>query len=186
MFGTVLKVGAGRGFVIATEDARYVVTAAHCCFDALPDPMSSPGELCRALLGPLAREPSVLAECIFIDPVADLAVFGEPDGQEYDTDPYRRLTDSAPPFGLGKLTRRRQRHGPPAATSDALMLSLDGDWFACRITSQGRVLRIEDAAQPIRRGMSGSPIPARPLGMPTRRSGRLFSTGRPPQGRLRF
>jgi hypothetical protein len=30
MKGTVIQVGDGRGFVIATREARYVVTAAHC------------------------------------------------------------------------------------------------------------------------------------------------------------
>ena len=38
------------------------------------------------------------------------------------------------------------------------MLSLDGTWFACRITSFGLVLWVEAAAQPIKGGMSGSPI----------------------------
>jgi hypothetical protein len=31
MRGTVIKVGSGgRGFIIETKEARYVVTAAHC------------------------------------------------------------------------------------------------------------------------------------------------------------
>ena len=38
------------------------------------------------------------------------------------------------------------------------MLSLDGTWFACRIISFGLVLWVEAAAQPIKGGMSGSPI----------------------------
>jgi len=48
--------------------------------------------------------------------------------------------------------------GNREATSEALMLSLDGEWFSCRITSVGSLLWIEDAAQPIRSGMSGSPV----------------------------
>ncbi len=44
------------------------------------------------------------------------------------------------------------------AVSEARMLSLDGEWFACRIGSAGRCLWFEDTAQPIRGGMSGSPI----------------------------
>jgi hypothetical protein len=36
MLGTVIKVGSGgRGFIIETDEARYVVTAAHC-LDELP------------------------------------------------------------------------------------------------------------------------------------------------------
>lgn len=38
------------------------------------------------------------------------------------------------------------------------MLSLDGEWFNCRITSLGRSLWFEEAAQPVIGGMSGSPI----------------------------
>jgi hypothetical protein len=34
---TVVQARGGRGFVIATEEARYVVTAAHC----LPDPAAA-------------------------------------------------------------------------------------------------------------------------------------------------
>jgi hypothetical protein len=37
------------------------------------------------LLSPLGAEPHVWAECLFVDPVADLAVLGPVDGQElYD------------------------------------------------------------------------------------------------------
>ena len=47
--------------------------------------------------------------------------------------------------------------GDPAS-SDARMLSLDGEWFGHRIVSFGRMLWVEAAAQPIKGGMSGSPI----------------------------
>jgi hypothetical protein len=50
------------------------------------------------------------------------------------------------------------RQGPREAVSDARMLSLDGEWFKCRVTSRGRSLLVEEAAQPIVGGMSGSPI----------------------------
>lgn len=33
------------------------------------------------ILGPLGAEPSVWVECLFADPVADIALLGEPDGQ---------------------------------------------------------------------------------------------------------
>jgi hypothetical protein len=36
----------------------------------------------RALLGPLGQEPTVWTECLFADPVVDIAVLGAPDGQE--------------------------------------------------------------------------------------------------------
>ena len=61
---------------------------------------------------------------------------------------------------MGKLQSPRRPRGLPGdpASSDAQMLSLDGEWFACRITSFGLVLWVEGAAQPIKGGMSGSPI----------------------------
>jgi hypothetical protein len=61
---------------------------------------------------------------------------------------------------VGRLQSPRRRRGLPGypAPSDARMLSLDGEWFAGRITSFGLVLWVEAAAQPINGGMSGSPI----------------------------
>jgi len=104
----------------------------------------------------------VWAECIFVDPIADLAVLCEPDNQELsaEAEAYQRLIGEAVPFNLGRLrfTRPRGAAGPRQAVSGARMLSLDGDWFTCAIRSLGRSLLIEDATQPIRSGMTGSPI----------------------------
>jgi hypothetical protein len=38
------------------------------------------------------------------------------------------------------------------------MLSLEGEWFKCRVMSLGGSLWLDEAAQPIVGGMSGSPI----------------------------
>jgi hypothetical protein len=63
------------------------------------------------------------------------------------------------PLQFGRLAtiERRGLPGDPAS-SDARMLSLDGEWFACRTTSFGLLLWVEAAAQPIKGGMSCSPI----------------------------
>lgn len=45
------------------------------------------------LIGPLGAEPTVTAECVFVDPVADISVLGSPDGQE-----------PMPPLPIGALT----------------------------------------------------------------------------------
>jgi hypothetical protein len=114
------------------------------------------------------QRPGVAAQA-FYNRINDLAVFGEPDSQVLgrEADAYRTLTENATPFTIGRLRfhrlRRRSQDGtvislPRRAVSAALMLSLDGEWFKCRITSRGRVLWIEDAAQPVQPGMSGSPI----------------------------
>jgi hypothetical protein len=85
-----------------------------------------------------------------------------PDGQELSdrADAYEKLIEAATPFTVGKLQSSRRQRGLPGdpASSDAQMLSLDGKWFVCRITSFGLVLWVEAAAQPIKGGMSGSPI----------------------------
>jgi len=49
------------------------------------------------LLAPLGAEPSVSAECLFADPIGDIAVLGPPDGQELPDlwEAYDRLVESA-------------------------------------------------------------------------------------------
>src|SRR5208282_2594949 len=75
----------GRGFVAETGGQTLIVTAAHC-LPNLPPGMGG-GALTEELtyaniLGQLGEEPTAWAECLFVDPVADLAVLGSPDGQE--------------------------------------------------------------------------------------------------------
>jgi hypothetical protein len=81
----VVKVGDGRGFVVATEDNdRVIITAAHC-LPHLPavTPISFPEERTyKSLLGLLeATSCTVSAECLFVDPIADVAVLYNPDDQ---------------------------------------------------------------------------------------------------------
>jgi hypothetical protein len=182
--GTVVQVDDGRGFISATKHARYVVTAAHCV-GKLPDPQPArySSEITyQDFIGPLGEPRHVWAECVFMDPIADIAVFGSPYNPALweEAQAYEALTEQATPFRIGKLRFSRQRprfrevemtvdgerrsfqwrrlRGPSEAASDARMLSLDGTWFSCRLKSPGRSLWIEKAAQPIVGGMSGSPI----------------------------
>src|SRR5688572_22382495 len=85
----VVRVGDGRGFLVegtsfSRERERFVITAAHC-LPRFPEP--HPGSYGEErtypdLLGPLDGEPSVWAELVFADPIADLAVLGPPDPEE--------------------------------------------------------------------------------------------------------
>jgi hypothetical protein len=84
----VLKVGDGRGFVIevpapqgAPHKQRVVVTAAHCLPYMPPAHMASGWNerTYRRLIGPLGGELIATAECLFADPVRDVAVLGPPD-----------------------------------------------------------------------------------------------------------
>jgi hypothetical protein len=105
----IVKVGEGRGFVVQGR-TRYVITAAHCLpFQPLPHPGSYTQERTyEALLGPIEGEQRVSAECLFVDPVADLAVLGSPDNQAMfdeaqlyvewvETLPALRVSDLPPP-----------------------------------------------------------------------------------------
>ena len=171
--GTVIQVGesGGRGFFIEALGERYVITAAHCIGDLPPaDRWSYIQERTRAnWLGLIGGPRNVWAECLFADPVADIAVFGEPDGQAlFDKwEAYLEFAEQAVPFALGKMRFRNKQHRLPdgtkfagnrKASSNAQLFSLDGEWFPCRISTFGRSIFIEDAAQPIQGGMSGSPI----------------------------
>jgi len=174
-----VAVDGGRGFVIETKDRSLIVTAAHCLIrdgeSYLPPPhgLSYTQERTYAnLLGPLDGERNVWAECLFADPVADIAVLGSPDGQVLwdQAEAYDALVDAAVPLKLGALPPfKAQHHTLPDGTEIALepiaegaawLLSLSGQWFACRVTSTGRSLQISDAEEGIRGGMSGSPIVA--------------------------
>jgi hypothetical protein len=84
----VIRVGEGRGFIVkdagearlGRRDERIVITAAHCLpkFPPCHAAFSDCERTYKALLGPLGQEPTVWAECLFADPVADIAVLGEP------------------------------------------------------------------------------------------------------------
>jgi hypothetical protein len=76
---SVLTVGAGRGFVVESGANRYVLTAAHCMVSSikedLPPCIAAAGaeELTYPkLLSPLGGDPWVWAQCLFVDPTADI------------------------------------------------------------------------------------------------------------------
>ncbi len=88
-----------------------------------------------------------------MNPIADLAVLGQPDNQEFDeqADAYDALVEDATPLRIKALASDRPHK--------AELLALTGEWFACDVNSpSGGSLCIADAAQDIVGGMSGSPI----------------------------
>jgi hypothetical protein len=109
----VLRVGkGGRGFVAETTDKkRCVLTVAHC----LPKiaghdlPPAHPGrdlDECtyQKLLAPLGQKPAVIAECLLVDPISDLAILGQPDNQVFEeADAYAALVEGRPAL---KISRR--------------------------------------------------------------------------------
>lgn len=140
---SVVRVGDGRGFVVRGWPGRLVVTAAHCLPHLPPcHGMSYIEERTYGcLLGPLGEKPTVAAECLFADPVADLAVLGAPDSQE--------LWSDAEQFEA--LTRRCRALRVQQATADGAVwvLQLGGNWVRCRAKHIGGPLWLEEAADVI-------------------------------------
>jgi hypothetical protein len=141
-----VPVGDGRGFVVEEKPGlclypkRYVVTAAHC----LPTDLltlgfgGTWGSTLRDLLSKLGEEPSVWAECIFVDPIADIAVLCEPDNQELgeQAEAYEALTEAATSLALGRAI-------PWGTTVPVSLIALDGHRIAGKAKHLGDRLWIE-------------------------------------------
>jgi hypothetical protein len=147
----VIRVGAGRGFVICAAGQRCILTAAHC-LPYLPKINSNWDSTYQNLLGPLGcKKTTVWAQCEFIDPIADLALLVSPDDQDLHQQAaaYEALIDTATPLRLGGT----------AQPATAFMLGLDPTLL---VTGKplviGIVLWVENTDSPILGGMSGSPI----------------------------
>ncbi len=56
----------------------------------------------KKLLAPLGQKPSIWCECLFVDPIADLAILGCPDDQELseEAEAYEALTEPAVPLKI--------------------------------------------------------------------------------------
>ena len=114
---SVVTVGDGRGFVVCDREFNrsLIITAAHCLLHFPPcHSMSYEDERTYPqLLAPLGQAPAVWAECLFADPIADLAVLGPPDDQELSAqnDAYRELVDSLKPLRIAAVPTRRMKLG---------------------------------------------------------------------------
>jgi hypothetical protein len=71
------------------------------------------------LLSTLDGEPSVMAQCLFADPVSDVALLGSPDNQSFyeEAEAYDALLDAAVPFRLGAVRFVREEHRLPGTKS---------------------------------------------------------------------
>jgi len=184
----ILRVGDGRGFVVACRsygdhyDERVIITAAHC----LPfHPQAHPAryldeETYRRVLGPLGGKRTVWARCLFVDPMADIAVLGEPDSQELyaEADTYDDLVGDmtaltvadAPAMSFERVTYEGglivngQQHSevttmdrPIPGRGRARVLSLKGRWLEGKVERRHGWLMFEPQKYFVG-GMSGSPI----------------------------
>ena len=154
--------------------------AAHCIADALlangaPGlPLCDPARDAEdgtytALLAPLGAKPTVWAACLFVDPIADIAVLGQPDNQALsaEADAYDALMAStgrltiadAPAQGRELVTGfgdDRFEHFTPGEGL-AWVLSLEGHWREGRVERRGGCLSFNPRNFFVG-GMSGSPI----------------------------
>jgi hypothetical protein len=150
----VITAGSGRGFVVEGVGERLVITAAHC-LPFLPPSQSFFEPKARVygpLLARLGDEPRAWAVCRFVDPIADIAVFGSP--AKPHTDEYKALMETATAFSIAGTLRNPVNFWMPGR-----LLSLDcRRWFSCTVRHFGGPLWITHAAEGIRNEMSGSPI----------------------------
>ena len=96
----VVRVGGGRGFVVQEERGfrnRLIITAAHCLpfFPPCHAASNLNERTFEDLLAPIDEEPSIWAECLFVDPIADIAAaLGRTPSNRSRSG--RRLTDFLP------------------------------------------------------------------------------------------
>jgi hypothetical protein len=93
---------------------------------------------------------TVTAECWFADPVADIALLGPPEGEDFDDDQmaYQQLVESIAPLTLAIAPNN----------GVAWLWSSDEGWVACHIAHEDGPLWIFDAPDSIDRRMAGSPV----------------------------
>jgi hypothetical protein len=165
----VVRVGGGRGFVVERRRERVIITAAHC-LPKLPPPhpaMYLHERTYKALLAPLGAEPAVWAECLFVDPVGDIAVLGCPDDQELheQAEAYKHLVGRTTPLTIADAPKQGRETLSPEYGSctvatpgkgQAQLLSLDGKWIDRPVLRRNGWLSVESGA--LVSGMSGSPI----------------------------
>ena len=180
----ILGVGSGRGFVVERRnylghEERIIITAAHCLeFAFLANdreglPPCHPGrhleeETYSKLLAPLGKKPTVWAACLFVDPIADIAVLGQPDNQALfnEAAAYDELVDNmatlavadAPAQGFDVLMLGDSEFkNPTPGEGPARELSLEGQWLEGQVTRRSGIVDF-DPHRHFNSGMSGSPI----------------------------
>ena len=163
---SIVKVGDGRGFVVEYQQEwpleapkqftteRVVITAAHCLPQIPQGVFDDDGKLYKNLLGLLDdRKLGVWAECMFVDPVSDIAILCAPHSPDLmkQNESFLELMNEAQPV---RISRFQSWWGSPA-----LVLSLKGEWLSVKVTYEpGYGLRISYTSQVWLPGMSGSPI----------------------------
>ncbi|MGO6880680.1 hypothetical protein ACCS44_17555 [Rhizobium ruizarguesonis] len=153
---SVIRVGYGRGFLAQTVDSPVIITCAHCLPHmppAIGSVMSPHERTYLRLVGALGAEPTITVECLFVDPVADVAVLGEPNGQLYDeAEAYCAFVEER----QGLAIAAEQNAALPGVQSGGAWLTLEGEWVHHSLEVGVRCVCTSEKTAA--RGMSGSPI----------------------------
>lgn len=153
---SVIRVGYGRGFVAQTVDNPVIITCAHC----LPHVPPAIGALLvssqntyPSLVGVLDQEPTITVECLFADPVADVAVLGEPDDHALsdEAEAYRAFVEERE----GLRIAAEQNAALPVHNRKGAWLTLEGKWVQHSLEVNERCVWTGERSES---GMSGSPI----------------------------
>ena len=117
---------AGAASYAASERRdKVVITCAHCLPHLPPAHGAAHFEekTYANLLGRLGETPTVWVECLFVDPVSDIAVLGSPDNQALgnEADAYEELLEPIKPLAISG-TKEKGR---------AWLFSLERQWFSC-------------------------------------------------------
>jgi hypothetical protein len=162
---SVVRVGDGRGFVVQAKHEKLVITAGHC-LPFIP-PSTNLHDLeektYMKLLGPIGEEPTIWAECLFVDVISDIAVLGPPDEQDLNEeyDAYQDFVEPLATFSAADVAPTRPALKMPEGEL-GWVLSLGGEWQQCRMNCVetpwwgAGPLWLNGAK--IEGGMSGSPI----------------------------
>ena len=106
----IVRVGEGRGFLVESSWlGALVITAGHCLRE-LPPAMPASYTEDRTypnLLGAIGDSAlSITAECLFVDPVGDLAVLCGPDNQALieESEAYEEFAEDRTKLTIGRPT----------------------------------------------------------------------------------
>ena len=160
MKNAILTVGCGRGFVIEGRCARYVITAAHC-LPVAPEMMSAHLEDWTYLrvLGKLNDEPSICAECLFVDPISGIAVLACPDDPSLQVEEciYDGLINNMTPIPIGCLPET-DSSWPPSNGTPVFFLSHSLETIRANVTRSREFASLHGDEQRIESKIIGSPI----------------------------
>lgn len=128
--GAIVAVGSRRGFVVQRlqRHERLIITAAHC-LPTLPtaEPFVSGPVIYSQLVGPLNDTLRVDVECLFVDPIADVAVLGPP-RDDNAADAYATVVESGTVLQIGVISEH----------TEAALFTFDGRLETCAITVANR------------------------------------------------